>query len=110
MRRALLAALALPCAAHAADPARGREVVLAAGCPACHEVPGGGRPPERPGPSLAGVGERLSAEEIFWWIVDASRFKADTAMPAYGRMQAAAEPRLSTTEIQDAAAFLATLK
>ncbi|HEX2198537.1 MAG TPA: sulfur oxidation c-type cytochrome SoxX [Burkholderiales bacterium] len=114
MKRALLLALLSPLAAQAGDPARGKRIVLAPGegdCLRCHAVPGADRPAGTLGPSLAGVGSRLSQEEIFWRIVDASRFNPDTAMPAYGRIQGArSEPQLSTFEIEDAAAFLATLK
>jgi len=111
----------LPLGALGADPAKGREVVLARGdgnCLLCHAVPGAERPAGNLGPSLAGVGLRLSEEEIFWRIVDASRFNPDTVMPPYGRIeglhavapQYRGKPLLSTSEIEDAAAFLATLK
>lgn len=111
----------LPLAALAADPVQGREVVLARGdgnCLLCHAVPGAERPAGNLGPSLAGVGSRLSADEIFWRIVDASRFNRDTVMPPYGRVEGLhavapehrGRPLLSTSEMQDAAAFLATLK
>ena len=104
-----------------ADPAKGREVVLARGdgnCLLCHAVPGAERPAGNLGPSLDGVGLRLSEEEIFWRIVDASRFNPDTVMPPYGRIEGLhavappyrGKPLLSTSEIEDAAAFLATLK
>lgn len=110
-----------PLGAWGADPAKGRDIVLARGdgnCLLCHAVPGAGRAAGNLGPSLAGVGARLSEEEIFWRIVDASRFNRDTVMPPYGRIeglhavapQYRGQPILSTSEIQDAAAFLATLK
>jgi sulfur-oxidizing protein SoxX len=121
MTRLSLLLLAVPLAGSAADPVKGREVVLARGdgnCLLCHAVPGADRPAGNLGPSLAGVGSRLAEEEIFWRIVDASRFNRDTVMPPYGRIeglhavapQYRGEPLLSTSEIQDAAAFLATLK
>ena len=121
MRRFFLLISAFPLAAFAADSVRGKEIVLARGdgnCLLCHAVPGAGRPAGNLGPSLAGVGSRLSEDEIFWRIVDASRFNPDTVMPPYGRVeglravapQYRGEPLLSTSEIQDAAAFLATLK
>jgi sulfur-oxidizing protein SoxX len=95
--------------------------VLARGdgnCLLCHAVPGAARPAGNLGPSLAGVGSRLSEDEIFWRIVDASRFNRDTVMPPYGRVEGLhavapehrGKPLLSTSEMQDAAAFLATLK
>ena len=104
-----------------ADPAKGRAVVLARGdanCLLCHAVPGADRPAGDLGPSLAGVGLRLSRDEIFWRIVDASRFNPDTVMPPYGRIEGLhavapeyrGKPLLSTSEMEDAAAFLATLR
>ncbi len=114
MNPALLLALLFPLAAQAGDPQRGKQIVLARGdsaCLQCHAVPGAEPPAGSLGPSLDGVGSRLSQEEIFWRIVDASRFNPNTVMPAYGRVEmAGGEPRLSTFEIEDAAAFLATLK
>jgi sulfur-oxidizing protein SoxX len=121
MKRALLAAVLFPLAAQGADPVRGKQIVLARGdgnCLLCHAVPGADRPAGDLGPSLAGVGWRLSEDEIFWRIVDASRFNRDTVMPPYGRIeglhavapQYRGKPLLSTAEIEDAAAFLATLK
>jgi sulfur-oxidizing protein SoxX len=121
MTRPFLLALLLPLAAQAGDPARGKQVVLARGdgnCLLCHAVPGAARPAGNLGPSLAGVGSRLSEDEIFWRIVDASRFNRDTVMPPYGRVEGLhavapehrGKPLLSTSEMQDAAAFLATLK
>jgi L-cysteine S-thiosulfotransferase len=121
MSKAFLLAVFLPAAGFAGDPANGRDVVMAKGdlgCLSCHTVPGADRPAGDLGPSLAGVGSRLSEEEIFWRIVDASRFNRDSVMPPYGRIdglhtvvpQHGGTPLLSTTEIEDAAAFLATLK
>ena len=113
--------LAFPLAAQAGDVLRGKQVVLARGdgnCLLCHAIPGAERPAGNLGPSLAGVGWRLSEEEIFWRIVDASRFNPDTVMPPYGRIEGLhavapehrGKPLLSTSQIEDAAAFLATLK
>lgn len=107
--------------AAAADPARGREVVLARGdgnCLLCHAVPGADRPAGSIGPSLAGVGSRLAEAEIASRIADASRFNPQTVMPPYGRTErlhgVAAEyrgkPLLAERDIADAAAFLARLK
>jgi sulfur-oxidizing protein SoxX len=121
MKPVFLLALLFPLTGHPADPVRGEQIVLARGdgnCLLCHAIPGAGRPAGNLGPSLAGVGSRLSQDEIFWRIVDASRFNRDTAMPPYGRIeglhavapQYRGKPLLSTGEIQDAAAFLATLK
>ena len=121
MTRVFLLALLLPLTGQAGDPVRGKQVVLARGdgnCLLCHAVPGAERPAGDLGPPLAGVGWRLSEDAIFWRIVDASRFNRDTVMPPYGRVeglhavapQHRGMPLLSTSEMQDAAAFLATLK
>lgn len=120
-RLLLLLGLLCPLGGWGGDPVKGREIVLARGdgnCLLCHAIPGASRPAGNVGPSLAGVGARLSEDEIFWRIVDASRFNRDTAMPPYGRIEGLhavappyrGTPLLATDEIQDAAAFLATLK
>ncbi|MGQ0654573.1 MAG: sulfur oxidation c-type cytochrome SoxX [Betaproteobacteria bacterium] len=105
----------------AADADAGRRVVLARGdgnCLLCHAVPGADRPAGTIGPSLAGVGARLSEADIAARIADAARFNAQTVMPPYGRTeglhdvatQYRGKPLLSERDIADAAAFLARLK
>jgi len=117
---ALLLAL-FPLAASGGDPVRGEQVVLARGdgnCLLCHAVPGAGRPSGSVGPSLAGVGSRLSADEIRLRIADPTRFNAGSVMPSYGRTdglrkvapQYRGKPLLSEREIDDAVSFLLTLK
>lgn len=119
MRLLVLLLLAFP--AVAGDPVRGKEIVLSRGdgnCLLCHAVPGAGRPAGNLGPSLAGVGSRLSAEELRLRIVDASQFNPDSAMPPYGRMEALhqvapqyrGKPLLTPEEIDDGVAFLLTLR
>ena len=69
------------------------------------------------GPDLHGVGARLTRDEIRAQITDPSRAYPDTVMPAFGvirttRVGAAwvGKPILSEQEIEDAAAYLATLR
>src|SRR3954469_6578341 len=116
----LLLAL-LPVFSHAQDVVKGREIVLARGdgnCLLCHAIPGADRTPGNIGPPLSGVGSRLSQDEIRARLIDASRFNPNTIMPPYGKVadlhgvapQYRDKPLLSPQQIDDAAAFLATLK
>lgn len=87
-------------------------------CVLCHAVPGADRPAGNIGPSFAGLGSRLSMEEIRARIEDPSRFNPNTVMPPYGRTeglyavapQYRGKPLLAPQQIDDAAAFLSTLK
>lgn len=106
----------------AGDPERGRKIVLdryVGLCLLCH---GGPFPEERfqgnLAPSLAGVGARLSPEEIRLRIVDASRFNPNTIMPPYFRTEGLervapgyrGKTILTAQQIDDVVAFLSTLK
>ena len=113
--------LFLPMVAFAGDPAKGKEIVLGRGdgnCLLCHAIPGAERTAGNLGPSLAGVGARLRAEELRLRLIDASRFNPNTVMPPYGRVeglrgvapQYRGKPLLTNQEIEDAVAFLLTLK
>jgi sulfur-oxidizing protein SoxX len=111
-----------PLTAQPGDPVRGRQIVgnrpLSA-CLLCHAGPF----PEphlqgNIGPSLDGVGSRLSAAQIRLRLVDARKLNPDTVMPPYyvvdglsrtGR-QWQGRPILSAQQIEDAVAFLATLR
>ena len=96
----------------AIDPARGN-------CLICHRVPE--LPQERfqgdIGPPLAGVGARVSAARLRLRIVDGTRINADSAMPAYHRIDALARvapewrgtPVLAAQEVEDVIAWLLTL-
>ena len=117
----LLAALLLPVAAWAGDAAKGRAIATSGGeasCILCHAVPGAGRQAGTLGPSLAGVGSRLGAQELKARIVDPSRLNPQTAMPPYGRSEGLTQvaapyrgkPLLTPGEIDDVVAFLLTLK
>jgi L-cysteine S-thiosulfotransferase len=111
----------IPGTAFPADVSKGREIVLARGdgnCLLCHAVPGADRPAGNIGPSLAGVGARLGADELRLRLIDSSRFNPDTVMPPYGRTeglhdvapQYRGKPLLTPQQIDDAVAFLLTLK
>ncbi len=111
----------LPLLAFAGDVSKGREIVLARGdgnCLLCHAIPGADRPAGNIGPSLAGVGSRLTGKEIRERIVDASRFNPQSVMPPYGRTeglhgvapQYRGKPLLTSREIDDAVAYLLTLR
>jgi len=116
-----LAALLVPVAAWAGNAEKGRVIATAgaeASCVLCHAIPGAQGRAGNMGPSLAGVGARLTAGELKARIVDASRINPDTAMPPYGRSEglhqvAAAyrgKPLLTEGQIDDVVAFLLTLK
>ena len=118
----LIALLGLfPCLAFPGDIEKGKQLVMARGdgnCLLCHAVPGADRPAGNIGPTLAGVGARLSKDEIRARIVDAGRFNPKTIMPPYGRTvglhgvapQFRGKPLLTPEEIEDAAEYLSTLK
>ena len=87
------------------------------GCTLCHEVPGETRFGDI-APPLAGVGAKLSAEQLRLRVADSSRVNRDTPMPAYyrteGLRQVARAYRgktiLSAQQVEDVVAYLATLK
>jgi sulfur-oxidizing protein SoxX len=70
------------------------------------------------GPSLAGVGSRLSAAEIRVRIEDITRVNPNATMPTYHRTenltrvapQYAGKPVLSGDQVNDLVAFLSMLK
>lgn len=104
------------------DPLRGRAIMLDRGrslCVLCHAGPF----PEVPfhgdlGPSLAGVGERLSLSELRLRLVDSRRVNPDTIMPPFGSLEGLVRVGarwkgttiLTAQEIEDVVAFLAGLK
>ena len=105
----------------AADPANGRAIVedRAVGtCLLCHSGPFPA--PNLQGdlaPSLAGVADRLSPEEIRARIEDPSRANPDSIMPAYAKITGLnrvgapwrGKPILRPAQIDDVVAFLSTL-
>ena len=53
-------------------------------CIACHDMPGVQGLVSNFAPSLKGVGQKFSAQELTQWVVDARRFNTDTLMPPFG--------------------------
>jgi sulfur-oxidizing protein SoxX len=107
--------------ASAGDPARGRDIVTGrdANCLLCHSIPETGqRFMGDVGPTLSGVGSRLTPGQIRLRVVDPTRVKPDIAMPAYHRIQdldRVAEPDrgkpvLTAQQVEDVVAYLTTLR
>lgn len=104
------------------DPARGRAIVVSRQtglCILCHSGP---FPEERfqgtVAPDLAGAGSRWSEGQLRLRLVDNRRVNPDTIMPSYYRVDGLArvapawrgKPVLTAEQIEDAVAFLATLR
>ena len=103
------------------DPVRGEKVVIrqASTCTLCHAGPFPNPHLQgNVGPDLLGVGARLSLPELRERLVDASRMNPATVMPSFFRTEGLTrvgaawrgKPILSAQEIEDAVAYLATLK
>jgi len=111
-----------PLAGAHGDASRGRALVIArnpANCVLCHAVPDPAiRFSGDVGPSLAGVGRRLTASQLRLRVVDSQRLNADTVMPSYYRVDGLVnvapayrgKPVLSAGEVEDIVAWLATLQ
>lgn len=119
-------AIETPLTGRAGDAARGRDVVVnrnEGGCLLCHIVPAAPAD-ERTrfmgnlAPPLAGVGGRLTAGQLRLRLVDSTVLNPATIMPSYYRTEglnqvAAAfrgKPLLTAQQIEDAVAWLTTLK
>jgi L-cysteine S-thiosulfotransferase len=103
------------------DATRGREIFLSrdTNCLLCHAVP---EPAVRftgnIGPSLAGVGARLSEGQLRLRVVDPTRLNPGSVMPSYYRVeglnQVAAAWRgktvLTAQQVEDTIAYLLTLR
>ncbi|MBL6456363.1 sulfur oxidation c-type cytochrome SoxX [Belnapia sp. T6] len=104
------------------DPARGRAIVTTRQrglCLLCHAGP---FLEERfqgdLAPSLAGVGARLTEDQLRLRLVDGRRLNSETIMPSYYRTEGLVRvgpawqgrPILTAMEIEDVVAFLLTLK
>jgi sulfur-oxidizing protein SoxX len=115
-------AVDMPLTAQPGDPARGQRIVenhQLSACLLCHSGPF----PEPHlqgtiGPSLQGVGSRLTAGEIRLRLIDARRLNPDTVMPPYYVVDGLnrtghawqGRPALSAQQIEDVVAFLTTLR
>lgn len=102
------------------DAAHGRALLLArenANCILCHALPDA-RFSGNLGPSLAGVGSRLSAAQLRLRVADNRRVHPDTVMPSYFRSegltgvapQYRGKTVLTAQEVEDVVAYLQTLK
>jgi L-cysteine S-thiosulfotransferase len=128
----LLAALASACASSprmdamdalapaGGDAARGREIFLARDgghCVLCHQVPDAKLAGDV-GPSLAGVGSRLTPGQIRLRIADITRVNPQSVMPTFHRSeglkrvapQYAGKPALGAQQVEDLVAYLGTLR
>ncbi|GAC1342504.1 MAG: sulfur oxidation c-type cytochrome SoxX [Acetobacteraceae bacterium] len=111
-----------PLTGHQGDPARGRALVLdlhASTCLLCHSGPF----PEQPfqgtiGPSLDGVGSRLSEGQLRLRLVNPAASNPATVMPGFYTITGlnrvapafADRPVLDAGQIEDVVAFLAGLR
>jgi sulfur-oxidizing protein SoxX len=115
-------AIPAPLTATPGDSARGFAVVAGrqvGTCVLCHAGPfPAERRPATIGPDLRGVADRLSPAQIRLRLVDPARVNPETVMPAYFRTEGLVRvgqpwqgrPALTAQQIEDAVAFLATLK
>jgi sulfur-oxidizing protein SoxX len=111
-----------PLSGQPGDPVRGRQIVenrQLGACLLCHSGPFPSPHLQGTiGPSLEGVGSRLSAAQIRLRLVDARTLNPETVMPPYyvvdGLTRTADEwqgrPALSAQQIEDVVAFLVTLR
>jgi len=101
------------------DATRGRQVFVSregGHCVLCHAAPGVAVAGDV-GPSLAGVGSRLTAAQIRLRIVDITRVNPAATMPAFHRASGervaatyAGKTALDGQQVEDLVAFLGTLK
>lgn len=113
---------AAPLTAVSGDPQAGRAVyedMDRGHCALCHQLPGYGIPFEgNIGPSLAGVGARLTPAQLRARIIDPTQQNPQSVMPAYfrkaGLVQVATAYRdktiLTAQEVEDLVSFLSTLQ
>ena len=111
-----------PLTAAPGDPARGEDIVRdreLGNCLICHALPIAAEPFQGTvGPDLAGLAGRLTAGQMRLRVVDATLVNADSAMPAYHRIdgleRVADEYRgkavLSAAQVEDVVAYLLTLR
>jgi L-cysteine S-thiosulfotransferase len=111
-----------PVATSAGNAERGRALLVkrdTANCVLCHAVPDPAiRFSGNVGPTLAGVGTRLSVPQLRLRIADIRRVNPSAVMPSYfnatGQADVAQQYRgqtiLTATEVEDVVAYLATLQ
>ena len=103
------------------DPMRGRAVVVrqSSTCILCHAGPFPNPHLQgNIGPDLHGIGARLTVPELRAQIVDARALNPASPMPSFGRTEGLARvapawqgrPILHAQEIEDAVAYLSTLR
>ncbi|MCC7047632.1 MAG: sulfur oxidation c-type cytochrome SoxX [Alphaproteobacteria bacterium] len=103
------------------DAARGRAVAVdraLGNCLACHVLPVDEKLQGDVGPDLRGVGVRLTEGELRLRVVNPKIVNAQTAMPAYYRVDGLfrvrkdlqGRPILGAAQIEDVVAYLKTLK
>jgi len=106
--------------APAGDAARGREVFVsreAGHCVLCHEAPGADAF-GNVGPSLVGVGSRLSVAQLRLRVADITKVDPGAVMPTFNRVegltrvapQYQGKPVLTGQQVEDVVAWLATLR
>ncbi len=114
-------AIPAPLTATPGDPARGAALVAsrAATCVLCHPGPFPAEQlPATIAPDLRGVGSRLTPAQIRLRLVDPAVLNPESLMPAYFRTEGLVRvgrpwqgrPALTAQQIEDAVAWLATLK
>ena len=111
-----------PLAAGPGDTTRGRALIVArdaANCLLCHVIPDAAmRFAGDLGPSLAGIGGRLTASQLRLRVADNRRVNPATIMPSYFKVDGLdrvapayrGTPILSPAQIEDVVAYLATLR
>ena len=104
------------------DPTRGRALIVAresANCVLCHAVPDPAvRFSGTIGPSLEGVGKRLSQAQLRLRVADNLRVNPKSVMPSYYKTDGldrvaaayAGKPILSAQELEDVVAYLGSLQ
>jgi sulfur-oxidizing protein SoxX len=106
--------------AAAGDPERGRAVFTTRDgghCVLCHAAPGV-ETAGNVGPSLAGVGSRLTVGQLRLRVADITRVKPDAVMPSFHRVDGLVrvapeyrdKPVLDGQQVEDVVAWLATLR
>lgn len=111
--------IAKPLTEQAGDPARGAKVMIdrdLGNCLACHAAAVDAEFFGTTGPSLVGVGARLTPAQLRLRVVDPKRINPATMMPAYFRTEGlnrvlpefVGKTILSAQQVEDVVAFLAT--